>query len=124
LPAGSKTSTGGAAAQHSPTLSSSARSFACSVAAPRWMIQTWSWSSTQTPIAMPITQWFGSGLGHSGIDLEAWALDRAVLRSAWFCRDRLPDPRASARDVAAKTTLRRVRDMAGLPGVSGIVCPQ
>jgi hypothetical protein len=56
FPAWSKTSTGGAAVQHSPVFKSRARSLSLSVAAPRWMIQTWSWSSTQTPIVMPSSQ--------------------------------------------------------------------
>ena len=37
-----------------------------SVDALRWMIQTWSCSSTQTPIVAPSSQWLGSGFGHSG----------------------------------------------------------
>ena len=32
----------------------------------RWMMNTWSRESTVTPIADPMSQWFGSGLGQSG----------------------------------------------------------
>ena len=37
------------------------------------MIQTWSFSSTETPIVEPSTQWLGSGLGHSGSTSKAGA---------------------------------------------------
>ena len=32
----------------------------------RWMIQTWSRESTDTPIVEPSTQWFGNGFGQNG----------------------------------------------------------
>ena len=60
--------TGGAAMQHVPAgvflpaLASVSRFSDCC----RWMIQTWSRESTETPIVEPSTQWFGNGFGQNG----------------------------------------------------------
>ena len=48
------------------------------------MIQTTSWSSTHTPMALPSTQWFGSGLRPQRIDFEARRLDARLLRRGAF----------------------------------------
>ena len=37
------------------------------------MIHTWSFSSTDTPMVDPSTQWLGSGFGHSGSTSKAGA---------------------------------------------------
>jgi hypothetical protein len=41
----------------------------------RWIVQTLSCASTESPIVEPVTQWFGNGLGPQRIDLE----DRRLL---------------------------------------------
>src|SRR2546427_443865 len=72
------------------------------------MIQTWSCSSTQTPIVMPSSLWLGRGLGHSGstsntgaCTTSAWSACRS--RSAW-----VQPSAASSATNAAPTALRFV----------------
>ena len=92
LPAWSKTSTGGAAVQHSGHLRALARARSdrgdcCRV----WVTQTWSWSSTHTPIAAPDHPVVRQRLGPERIDLEARRIDAAVLSIGVVLQDRLPD---------------------------------
>ena len=58
-----------------------------SVAEPRWIIQTWSRSSTETPIDEPSTQWFGSGFGQYGIDFEVRRLHGVLALAGQLARD-------------------------------------
>src|SRR5574341_2038422 len=66
LPSGSNSRMGGAAAQHSAiggfrVAPASVRWL--SVGSPRWMMNTWSFESTPTPMVEPRIQWLGRGLG-------------------------------------------------------------
>src|SRR6185369_5122415 len=49
----------------SPTMMSAALKLASTVLG-RWIVQTLSCASTETPIVEPVTQWFGSGFGQYG----------------------------------------------------------
>src|SRR5882672_9917383 len=44
----------------------------------RWMIQTWSRESTDTPMVEPSSQWFGSGFGQSGSTSKRGAMGPAA----------------------------------------------
>src|SRR5205809_261187 len=72
------------------------------------MIQTWSCSSTQTPIVMPSSQWLGRGFGHSGSTSNTGACTTSV----WLaCRSRsacVQPSTASSATNAAPTALRFV----------------
>src|SRR5512134_3078854 len=73
------------------------------------MIQTWSCSSTQTPIVEPRSQWFGSGFGQRGStsNLGAWRLFRACAEAA-RSRNRSPMP-SETRMAANVTAMKRLR---------------
>ena len=69
----------------------------------RWMIQTWSRESTDTPIVEPSTQWFGSGFGQNGSTSKRGATPaapnsavEAARRGRRGCRGVSPPRSASA----------------------------
>src|SRR5882672_4273599 len=67
------------------------------------MIQTLSCASTDTPIVMPITQWFGNGFGHIGSTSNVGAWTPAFFSSTI---DPTPSPATSTRIAAPIQTLR------------------
>jgi hypothetical protein len=54
------------------------------------MIQTWSWSSTHTPMVQPSSQLFGSGFGHNGSTSNIGAITVEPCASA-LAEHRLTD---------------------------------
>src|SRR6266403_4141380 len=72
------------------------------------MIQTLSCASTDTPIVMPITQWFGNGFGHIGSTSNMGAWTPAACTAAFLSRtiDPTPSPATSTRIAAPIQTLR------------------
>src|SRR5258706_9315962 len=105
FPAWSKTSTGGAAVQHSPTFSWSARSFASRWLFPVWTIHTLSWSSTHTPTPRPMTQWFGSGFGQRGSTSKRGASTMRRSPSALLWSTACPQPSATSTTAEAAPTI-------------------
>src|SRR5262245_13759907 len=101
---------GGAVRQHSAIggLSSAPRSLLWSPPAPRWMIHTWSCSSTHAPMVQPKSQLLGSGFGQSGSTSNIGALTLEPCASALYCTTAWPTPRAmiAAASAATETNLR------------------
>src|SRR2546423_1874673 len=77
LPAGSNSITGGAGTQHSLNFDLAPISDKESNVSARCTMKMWSRSSTPTPITLPSTQWFGSGLGHIGSTSKRGAFNSA-----------------------------------------------
>src|SRR3990167_1333827 len=72
------------------------------------MIQIWSRSSTDTPMVIPISQWFGNGLGHSGSTSNRGAVTAAASAADLLLRTADPTPSAtiSARKIMPTERLR------------------
>ena len=86
------------------------------------MIQTWSCSSTQTPMVQPSSQWFGSGFGHSGSTSNIGAVTLVPCASALLLQHRLADAEADdargERHAEDKFTLLHEFDHGRLPDCS------
>src|SRR5438132_12651581 len=68
----------------------------------------WSWESTETPTAEPMTQWFGSGFGHRGSTSNCGASTPAAATAARFSRttETTPSPVRRERKATTTTNLR------------------
>src|SRR5690242_13705058 len=69
------------------------------------MIQIWSFESTDTPIVFPITQWFGSGFGHSGFTSNLGACPPAAAATARLWSTAEPTPSAATTATRPAPTL-------------------
>src|SRR5213080_4336280 len=67
----------------------------------------WSWESTETPTAEPMTQWFGSGFGHRGSTSNCGASTPAAATAARLSKtaETTPSPVRSARKAATTRDL-------------------
>src|SRR6185295_10269841 len=74
----------------------------------RWMIQTWSRASTDTPIVWPRIHLFGRGFGQSGSTSNRGAWTAAASSAALFSShaDPAPRPATTTRNVAPTQRLR------------------
>ena len=91
------------------------------------MIQTWSCSSTQTPIVEPSSQWFGSGFGQNGSTSNIGACTLRALRLGLVLR--APPGRCRAGDgrdqhrAGDVFALLDELDHASLPDREGLLSP-
>jgi hypothetical protein len=65
------------------------------------MIHTLSCASTDTPIVIPVTQWFGIGFGHMGSTSNLGAVTPAACTVALFRSTAEPTPNTTT--TASKT---------------------
>src|ERR1700674_713584 len=100
FPAWSYSRIGGATLQHSPTFRSAALKLFSTVSG-RWMVHTWSWSSVETPMVEPVTQWFGSGFGQNGSTSNMGAITPAAWTTERLCTAEIVPRTATSTKITA-----------------------